>query len=43
MPLEINNNNNKKHYYEITTTPLKLRQRNLNVKGNGVIKLFIVK
>jgi len=42
MSLEINNNN-KKNYYEITTKPLKPRLKRLNVKGNRVIKLFILK
>lgn len=37
------NNNNKKNHYKITTKLLKPRLKNLNVKGNRVTKLFIVK
>lgn len=42
MLLKINNNQ-KKNHYKTTTKLLKPRLKNLNVKGNGVTKLFIVK
>jgi len=42
MSLRITNSN-KKNHYKITTKLLKPRLKKLNVKGNRVIKLFILK